>query len=229
MYAISAFMPRDHPTPPLVDDCSSWSVNEGTRNFLSWGPDARALRPTGPVVRGRVRPPRPQSNRSGEDELILKYHLATSHPTYAAMVLADPNAMDTMLSEYLAALKYDDNYPECWWTAGHNEQEIYRRLVEEAKAEWAPKPRYEAAPGISTGNGAWPFPQQPSNGRGEYDVVYGVTVDRAFEYLIGRDGKKVPIWEDLRFTTPPERVFQAAARNGLIPSVYQVGTEPGKN
>ena len=55
-----------------------------------------------------------------------------------------------------------------------------------------------------------------------------MTISPAFEYLIGGDGKKVPIWEDARFTTPPERVFQAAARNGQIPSVHQIGTEPGK-
>ena len=38
----------------------------------------------------------------------------------------------------------------------------------------------------------------------------------------------MPIWEDARFSTRPDKVFQAAARNGQIPSVYEIGTEPGR-
>ena len=97
-------------------------------------PDHRSLKSVGSVLRARVCPPQPQSTRSGEDELSLKYHLAMSHPTYAAMALDDPSAMDRMRSEYLGALKHDDKYPKCWWTAGHLQQELYRRLVKEAHA-----------------------------------------------------------------------------------------------
>ena len=38
----------------------------------------------------------------------------------------------------------------------------------------------------------------------------------------------MPIWEDAWFTTRPDKVFQAAAQNGQIPSVYEIGTEPGR-
>ena len=125
---------------------------------------------------------------------------------------------------------HGQGYREAWWSVGHLEQKLYRRVVKDAHARWAPKPRYEDVPGISTGNGAWPRPEQPTNGKGAYDGqgayddVYGVTVNPSFEYLIGGDGKRVPIWEDERFTRRPEKVFDAAARSGLIPSVYQIGT-----
>ena len=55
-----------------------------------------------------------------------------------------------------------------------------------------------------------------------------MTVNPSFEYLRGGDGKNVPIWEDARYLKRPEKVFQAAAQNGQIPSVYQIGTEPGQ-
>ena len=183
--------------------------------------------PIGRTLRARVCPPRPLSTRPGEDDLILKYRLAMSHPTYTALALDDPSAMRDMRTEYLNGLEpYGDfRLPECWWNAGHLEQQLYRRLVKDAHARWAPKPRYEDVPGISTGNGAWPRPEQPPTGQGGYDDVYGVTVSPSFEYLIGGDGKRVPIWEDERFVRPPpDRVLQAAARNGLIPSVYLIGT-----
>ena len=118
-------------------------------------PYARPKR-IGPVLRGRVCPPRFLSTRSGEDNLLLGYHLAMSHPNLAAEALHDPHAMDSMRSEYLSAVDIRDpdsfRLPECWWTAGHLEQELYRRLVKDANARWAPKPRYEDVPGISTGN-----------------------------------------------------------------------------
>ena len=182
------------------------------------------------VVRARVCSPRLLSARSGEDDLLLGLRLATAHPTYAADALDDPDAMDSMRSEYLEDLVCGHGYREAWWSVGHLEQKLYRRVVKDAHARWAPKPRYEDVPGISTGNGAWPRPEQLTNGQraydgqGAYDDVYGVTVNPSFEYLIGGDGKRVPIWEDERFIRRPKKVFQVAARNGQIPSVYQIGT-----
>ena len=93
-----------------------------------------------------------------------------SHPNYAANALKYPDAIDDMRSAYLNALRFGPHdsavfeLPEPWWTAGHLEQELYRRLVTDAHNKWAPKPQYEAIPGISTGNGAWPSPKQPPTG-----------------------------------------------------------------
>ena len=179
------------------------------------------------VVRGRVCPPRLLSARPGEDDLLLGLRLATTHPSYAAHALGDPNAMDSMCSEYLDALTSGpERYRESWWGIGHLEQKLYRRVVKDSQARWAPEPRYEDVPGISTGNGTWPRAERRR--LGTYDKAYGVTISPAFEYLIGGDGKNVPIWEDLRFTRRPDKVFEAAARNSLIPSVYEIGTEPGR-
>ena len=147
---------------PLVDDDSLADSPPSTMVFgaMDFEPDHKSLKPVGSVLRARVRPPQPQSTRSGEDELRLKYHLAMSHPTYAAWALNDPSAMDRMRSEYLGALKHDEKYPECWWTAGHLKQELYRRLVKEAnsrgarshgmKTSWASLP--------ATGRGHVPLP-----------------------------------------------------------------------
>ena len=82
-----------------------------------------------------------------------------SHPNFAADALDDPRAIDFMRSMYLNELRngnLKDGFalPESWWTVGHLEQKLYRHLVNETRNKWAPKPRYEAIPGISTGNGA---------------------------------------------------------------------------
>ena len=101
---------------------------------MAFDPDHKPLKSVGSVLRARVCPPQPQSTRSGKDELSLKYHLAMSHPTYAAMSLDNPSAMDRMRSEYLGALKHDEKYPECWWNAGHLEQELYAVLSKKPTA-----------------------------------------------------------------------------------------------
>ena len=102
--------------------------------------------------------------------------------------------------------------------------DAYFHLVEEARAIRAPPPRYDSIPGILTGNGSWPAPATPWDGKDPYSD-YGVTVPPGYEFLIGGDGKAVHMSEDLRLSTPPpDRLLRAEARDGLIPRVYLIGT-----
>ena len=80
------------------------------------------------ALRGRVCPPRFLTSRPGEDDLLLGYGLAMSHPNYAARALNDPRAIDGMRSKYLNELRNEPRdslmgfeLPESWWTAGHLE------------------------------------------------------------------------------------------------------------
>ena len=117
-----------------------------------------------------------------------------------------------------------DTQESIWQMIGCYKDDPYLNLVDKARRKRAPPPRYDSIPGISTGNGSWPAPATPWDGKDPYSDC-GVKVPPGYEFLLGGDGKAVHMSEDLRLSTPPsDRLLRAEAREGLIPSVYLIGS-----
>ena len=127
------------------------------------------------------RPPRPG------DREIFKYRLVASHPDLTVHALENPANLDEWHEEYLTALNPNYNgtrLRSAWHHVGLLKEQLYQQFAMEVRAREAPKPRYKNVPGLSTGNGDWPRPEQPPDGQGPY-AVFGVTVNASYEYLRG--------------------------------------------
>ena len=144
-----------------------------------------------------------------EQELLPTYRFSTLDPSTLLHPAVQGDETPAEMRQWLQRFihpSYKRSHPGTQASVcqmiGWLEDDPYLHLVEMARQKRAPPPRYDSIPGISTGNGSWPAPATPWDGKDPYSDC-GVKVPPGYEFLLGGDGKAVHMSEDLRLSTPP--------------------------